>query len=496
MRKFGVGVRYGPVSRCNGDTALQRSRYQRPAPAISKDGSTHLQGWLLVPADAPAWAKNTTELWTRAAAVEQRRDAREAIFFDFSWPRPLPLSAADEVVHAVFDRFVAKGLAVQIDLETKAASDGSLNDHLHGLVSVRAIDAAGFVHQKARWLTDLLHSEGGGWARRVVADAFTEAAARARIKVKFDPRSNAARGLPAPEDRLPRSYIRNPAGQAAQHMLTRQAAQRRNAVEFHAVADQYEAVGRELDELSAAFDGVVQKLLVITPVTVDGALSPVDLETARHLQEGLQSSAEPPATIDGIGIVIPVGEGAVVDDGSMLKCEPPISTDTALVVSRLCRHRGWSRVEIESPKDQPLVQFDWYRMHQDIDLEHRIPDAARRAAERLAELLEVPQSDRALLLSRLVEAAELDGSADMQELLERIDICALGDVAPPGVGEIVSMASSTSTLDGAGLWRRWCKENELAMADLPGTRLGEVLRPGRRIPSVSRSEMEYDSAAR
>jgi hypothetical protein len=496
MRKFGVGVRYGPVSRCNGDTALQRSRYQRPAPAISKDGSTHLQGWLLVPADAPAWAKNTTELWTRAAAVEQRRDAREAIFFDFSWPRSLPLSAADEVVHAVFDQFVAKGLAVQIDLETKAASDGGLNDHLHGLVSVRAIDAAGFVHQKARWLTDLLHSEGGGWARRVVADAFTEAAARARIKVKFDPRSNAARGLPAPEDRLPRSYIRNPAGQAAQQMLERQAAQRQNAAEFRAVADEHEAVGHELDKLSAAFDGVVQKLLVVAPVTVGTTSSPVDLEAARRLQEGLRNSEEPPVIIDGLGVMIPIGEGAVVDAGSTLKCEPTISSDTALVLRRLCRSKGWSSVEIENPANHPLGQSDWYRMHQDVDPDHRIPDATRRAAQRLAELLAVPQSDRALLLPRLVEAAELDGSADMQELLERIDICALGDIAPPGVGEIVSMASSTSTLDGAGLWRRWCKENELAMADLPGTRLGEVLRPGRRIPSVSRSEMEYDSAAR
>lgn len=494
MKTFGVGVSYGPVSRCNGHTALGRSQYQRPASPDSKDGSIHLKGWLLVPPDVPNWAHNTTELWTRAAAAERRRDAREAIFFDFSWPRSLPLSVADEVVRAIFAPFVAEGLAVQVDLETKLASDGYPNDHIHGLLSARTIDANGFVPRKARWLTDLLHSSGGRWARRIVAVAFTEAAAQAEIKAAFDPRTNAARGLPVPEDRLPRSYIRNPNGRAARQMLERQAAQRQNAKEYRSAADEHEVVSHELDELSAEFDNVVKTLLVVAPATADAALPPIDLEIARQLQQGLQNSNEQPVTVDRFGVVIPVNQGAVVDAGATLKCEPEICSDTALVVSRLCRYKGWSSVEIIAPSEQPLGQFDWYEMDQDVDPVHRVPEATRRAAERLAGLLQAPGMDRTRLLSQLADAAELDGSAGMQELIDRLRLCALADIAPPDGGDIAAMTSSAGKLDGPGLWRRWCQENALAMADLPCTKLGEVLRPGRRIPPTLKWEMDYDPA--
>jgi hypothetical protein len=484
LTTLSVGVAYGSVSRTNGNSASQRSRYQRPGPSGRKRGSQHLRGWLLAPADAPQWAKTPSELWSRAAAAEKRCDAREAIFLDFTWPRCLSLTAADEVIRDIYNRFVAQGLVVQVDLETAQAADGGPNPHVHGLVSARAVDATGFVSRKGGWLADQLHSESGRWARRIVADALTAAAARAQVDVKFDFRSNFERGRPAAEDRIPRSFMRHPDGRVAREMLRRRAAQRQVAAAFRAAEADYNALGEELKELSSKFDKIVLSLLTIMPVAPAAASAPVSLETARRLQADLYlDDRAMPVMIEGLGVVIPAGPGAVVDAGSVLRCEPEIDSDVALVVSRLCRHKGWSKIQISDPSGQPINDSDWYHV-EDLPDRH-VPEATRRSAVELASLLQKVEADRGLLLSQLSHAAELDHAMLLLPLFERLDIFARADFAPPSGEAILAMISGGPKFS-SDLWRRWQANMELAWADMPYTQLGAIFRPGRGIPSTLR----------
>ena len=93
------GVSYGGVSRREGWSAPGRSEYQMArerrdgiAAAKGRSGNpvTHMRHWLLLPrAVNPAiWTREM--VWDAAQQAETRKDAREARFFDISWPRELP----------------------------------------------------------------------------------------------------------------------------------------------------------------------------------------------------------------------------------------------------------------------------------------------------------------------------------------------------------------------------------------------------------------------
>ena len=91
------GVNLGLVQRSKGQTAIERSAYQRRGSARLADGSVvnysdredHVAHFVLAPDGAPAWATDCKQLWIKAAAAEKRADAQEARLLELSLPRAL-----------------------------------------------------------------------------------------------------------------------------------------------------------------------------------------------------------------------------------------------------------------------------------------------------------------------------------------------------------------------------------------------------------------------
>ena len=55
-----------------------------------KGRSTVRESWQMIPDDAPAWARDSGEMWRRVDRVEKRKDARFARDFQITLPRELP----------------------------------------------------------------------------------------------------------------------------------------------------------------------------------------------------------------------------------------------------------------------------------------------------------------------------------------------------------------------------------------------------------------------
>src|SRR5690606_7889322 len=118
------------------------------------------------------------------------------------------------------------------------------------MISTRQLGPNGFSRKKDRALNDLFRSESGRWARRHVARAFTNIAKKHGIILVFDPRSNAERGLPVAEDRVTRSYVRNPDGVVARAMLARRDEQRQLRLGHAAGVSSMESLEVQLMELA------------------------------------------------------------------------------------------------------------------------------------------------------------------------------------------------------------------------------------------------------
>lgn len=206
-------VQLGVVARSEGHSALKRSAYQRCTLCVADDGRRHdfrrkrrehRLGVVLAPPGSPGWALNPNELWRRAAAAESRIDAQEARVVDFSMPREVPEELWEPCIRFVYAPFVEQGMAVQADLHDTPASDGGRNVNVHALVSLRLIDGDGFARTKQREWNEQFRARGGRDVRERFAARLTAFCAAHGIAYEADARPNSARGLPAPEQQIPR----------------------------------------------------------------------------------------------------------------------------------------------------------------------------------------------------------------------------------------------------------------------------------------------------
>jgi hypothetical protein len=151
-----------PVSRSSGRSAVAAAAYRTGerivdhAHAIVHDytrrgGVAHTE--LIVPDDAPAWAREPSELWSAAERAERRCDARTAREIELALPNELTLEQNVELV-----RSFARGLTQRDRAATHVAvhvphhgSGDHRNVHAHLLRTTRRLGPSGLGEKTAEW---------------------------------------------------------------------------------------------------------------------------------------------------------------------------------------------------------------------------------------------------------------------------------------------------------------------------------------------------------
>lgn len=205
------GLDLSVVQRSRGQTAMERSLYQLRGSARLPDGSVvdysdrtdHVAHFIVAPDDAPAWATNWKELWTRAAAAETRANAQEARLIELSLPRALAREDWIEIARRVAKALANRGMVVQVDIHCPIASDGGLNPHVHFMLTMREIKDGKFAQKKARHWNQEFYGKASV-IRRDMAEVLNRYCQKRGVDYHADHRSNLERGLPPAEVRLAR----------------------------------------------------------------------------------------------------------------------------------------------------------------------------------------------------------------------------------------------------------------------------------------------------
>ena len=170
------------ISRSTGGSAVRSAAYnERTAITAERTGElyyfshrdTPAHHEVLLPASADARFADSGVLWNAAEAAEKRKDAQVAREIVLALPSDAGVTIEDRVELArsfAEQHFVAKGLAVQLDVHAPHEGDSDSersNWHAHLLITTRRIEGTQFAAKKARDLDPEVRHAGG---RAVVAD--------------------------------------------------------------------------------------------------------------------------------------------------------------------------------------------------------------------------------------------------------------------------------------------------------------------------------------
>lgn len=200
---------FGVSQRAKGHHALKMAAYQAADCYVCADGrrldfrrkkSEHFGQAILLPESAPSWAKNPELLWALAGAAEKRVDSQDARLVTVSLPRGLTDEQYFELGRFLFQPFVDLGMACQCDFHCPAASDGGVNPHVHGLLTMRRFDGEKFSSAKEQSWNRLFRANKGRDARLQIADRGNQWFKNNGLDIKWDARSHIERGLPVSEE--------------------------------------------------------------------------------------------------------------------------------------------------------------------------------------------------------------------------------------------------------------------------------------------------------
>jgi Ti-type conjugative transfer relaxase TraA len=170
------------LSRTTGGNAVRSAAYNERAAIASdhtgevyyfkhRDAPEHHE--VLLPEGAAQKFVDSAVLWNAAEAAEKRKDAQVAREIVLALPANAELTREDRIELArsfAEHHFVAKGLAVQLDVHAPHEGDSEsaqANWHAHLLITTRRLEGDGFSAKKARDLDPEVRLAGG---RAVVAD--------------------------------------------------------------------------------------------------------------------------------------------------------------------------------------------------------------------------------------------------------------------------------------------------------------------------------------
>lgn len=476
------GVSFGGVSRREDGGAQGRSIYQMgfdysngvPRPKVRGGNLTeHKEQWLMLPAGLPGAVWTRAEIWRAASAAEKRRDAREARFFDVSWPRELPIEEMEAAVAALYHPFVEMGLAVQVDWERSVAGDGLLNDHFHGLISTRVLTSDGFAPRKCREVDAWFR----GSVRAHVAEVLNVIAQTRGIDVRFDPRPNAEReGTLPPEERLRRRTLRGQSPSVARSRARREE-QRRLRQEYEDIAGEIASLEQRALKCRSAIEVALDAMPVLT--SLQGNLTkalPPEMAIATLAKAGLEVTDW--FESNRLGLLVVVGETTIIDAGARVLVHGPLSDVATSALLGLAHRKGWRDLSLKDETGMPLP----------VPAARAATAAAHSAAEKKTDR---PVKSDAAAAARWVAARLHAGEGESRDLLDRVGrwdnpalkrlttrlaAAALDSTAPPDA-EVLADLVVQSLGDQESLWQRFRLETDLEAMMVPGHPLSRPFAP-------------------
>ncbi|MFC5567052.1 MobQ family relaxase [Rubellimicrobium aerolatum] len=117
-----------------------------------REGKTHnytrkqgvVEGFILAPEGAPAWAQDRAALWNAAEARERRRDGVPAREWELGLPAELSLADRRELTRAFAQALVARyGVAADVTIHAPNRDGDQRNWHAHVLTTTRRLGTEG-----------------------------------------------------------------------------------------------------------------------------------------------------------------------------------------------------------------------------------------------------------------------------------------------------------------------------------------------------------------
>jgi hypothetical protein len=298
VRVFELTTRINAVQRSQGDTATSKAAYRACCVIeCDREGKTHdysrkkglEASEIVLPKDAPAWARDRAKLWNAAERRERNKDkrakskdkanaqtARDALF-----TFPSELSAAGRLKTArIIAGYVVSTSAAAVDFNIhEPGKDGDeRNHHCHMMFTTRRMTAKGLGEKTREWDDLKTGPKLSKALRKFIADTLNaELAAEGKADIaRVEYRSFAARGMP-------QKPVQQHQGPGKTHALRKQQKQARTAWEARERKEQRERHGKERASLKLRQDFALQhKLADIEQRGRDGRENiRRELETAR-----------------------------------------------------------------------------------------------------------------------------------------------------------------------------------------------------------------------
>lgn len=237
-----------------------------------KGGVEHSE--LVLPLDAPDWARDRAALWNAAEVAEVRKNSTVAREFEIALPSELSGEARRTLAVDFAREIVGRhGCAVDVSIHEPGREGDSRNHHAHLLLTTRRLVAEGFT-DKTRELDQRQSGEVDYWRSRY-AELQNERLKDAGLSVRVDHRSLKAQGV----DREPTRHLG--VGAVGYERRTGQASRRR--ITHEAEITERLQLAKEAGELSRAGAEVDQAILDLTGNLTDAIAERDRLREARPL---------------------------------------------------------------------------------------------------------------------------------------------------------------------------------------------------------------------
>ncbi len=237
-----------------------------------KGGVVHSE--LVLPLDAPDWARDRAALWNAAEVAEVRKNSTVAREFEIALPSELSGEARRALAVDFAKEIVGRhGCAVDVAIHEPGREGDSRNHHAHLLLTTRRLGQDGFT-DKTRELDQRQSGEVDYWRSRY-AELQNERLMEAGLSVRVDHRSLKAQGV----DREPTKHL----GPSATGYERRTGQASRRRLTHEAEITERLQLAKEAGELSRAGAEVDQAILDLTGNLSDAIAERDRLREARPL---------------------------------------------------------------------------------------------------------------------------------------------------------------------------------------------------------------------
>lgn len=252
-----------------------------------KGGVEHSE--IVLPKDAPDWARDRAALWNAAEVAEVRKNSTVAREFEIALPSELSGEARRTLAVDFAREIVARhGCAVDVAIHEPGREGDSRNHHAHLLLTTRRLGAEGFT-DKTRELDQRQSGEVDYWRSRY-AELQNERLQDAGLSVRVDHRSLKAQGV----DREPTKHLG--VGAVGYERRTGQASRRR--ITHEAEISERLQLAKEAGEFSRAGAVLDQTILDLS-----GDLERAKAERSQQVSDkyGLKAAAQAVERLNALG---------------------------------------------------------------------------------------------------------------------------------------------------------------------------------------------------